>query len=228
MSHTQTAPQTAPGASDDATEATPKQRDIAEAATRLFIEQGYAPVSMDAIARAAGVSKATLYSYFASKERLFANLVGVACSRSGAALGPLADGSADLRATLTELGNRALRYLLQKQSLAIYRVVMAESARFPELGRVFYESGAAISRRSFAAWVERQMAAGKLVARDPGLAAEQFMGLLRTHLHMRALLGIGPPPTEAEIETTVAAAVETFLRAYTPSTPATSPDEAAA
>ena len=78
MSQTQTAP--------DPTDPTPKQRDIAEAATRLFITQGYASVSMDAIARAAGVSKATLYAYFASKERLFANLVGVACSRSASGL----------------------------------------------------------------------------------------------------------------------------------------------
>ncbi len=208
MSQTQTAP--------GPTDATPKQRDIAKAATRLFIAQGYASVSMDAIARAAGVSKATLYSYFASKERLFANLVGAACSRSVSGLGELADGGADLRATLTELAGRALRFMLEEQSLAIYRVVMAETARFPELGRAFYERGAATSRRNFAAWLERQMAAGKLLSRDPGLAAEQFMGLLRTHLHLRALLGIGPPPTEAEIETTVTAAVETFLRAYAP------------
>lgn len=220
MSQIQTAPEPA--------DPTPKQRDIAEAATRLFIAQGYAAVSMDAIARAAGVSKATLYSYFASKERLFANLVGVACSRSGSVLGELADGGADLRATLTELADRALRFMLAEPSLAIYRVVMAETARFPELGRAFYERGAAASRRTFAAWLERQMAAGKLLSRDPGLAAEQFMGLLRTHLHLRALLGIGPPPTEAEIETTVAAAVETFLRAYAPASSPVSPGGPAA
>jgi AcrR family transcriptional regulator len=179
---------------------------------------------MDAIARAAGVSKATLYSYFASKDRLFANLVGVACSRSGPGSVELADGEADLRAILTDLADRALRFMLEDQSLAIYRVVMAEAARFPELGRAFYERGAAIARRNFAAWLERQMAAGKLLSRDPGLAAEQFMGMLRTHLHMRALLGIGPPPTEAEIEATVTAAVETFLRAYAPTSPNTSPN----
>ncbi len=216
--------QTAPGLTDP----TPKQRDIAEAATRLFITQGYASVSMDAIARAAGVSKATLYAYFASKERLFANLVGVACSRSASGLGELADGGADLRTTLTELGGRVLRFMLDEQSLAIYRVVMAETVRFPELGRAFYERGAATSRRNFAAWLDRQMAAGKLLSRDPGLAAEQFMGLLRTHLHMRALLGIGPAPTQAEIETTVTAAVETFLRAYAPTSPHTPPDDPAA
>ncbi len=203
----------------DQTDPTPKQRDIAEAATRLFMSQGYAAVSMDAIARAAGVSKATLYAYFASKDRLFASLVGAACKRSGPGSLEFTEGEADLRATLTALGDRVLRFMLEEQSLAIYRVVMAEAARFPELGRAFYERGASASRHHLATWLERQMQAGRLLVRDPGLAAEHFVGLLRTHLHMRALLGIDPPPTDAEIETTVAAAVEVFLRAYAPENP---------
>jgi len=213
MSEIQTAP--------DLVDPTPKQRDIAEAATRLFMAQGYAAVSMDAIARAAGVSKATLYAYFASKDRLFASLVGAACTRSGTGGVEPADGEADLRAALTALGGRVLRFMLEEQSLAIYRVVMAEAVRFPELGRAFYERGAGASRRNLATWLEREMNAGRLLARDPGIAAEQFVSLLRTHLHMRALLGIDPPPTEAEIEATVAAAVETFLRAYAPASPPT-------
>jgi TetR/AcrR family transcriptional regulator, mexJK operon transcriptional repressor len=213
MSQTQT--------TSDLADPTPKQRDIAEAATRLFMAQGYAAVSMDAIARAAGVSKATLYAYFASKDRLFASLVGAACSRSGAGGVELAESGADLRAALTTLGGRVLRFMLEEQSLAIYRVVMAEAVRFPELGRAFYERGAGASRRNLAVWLGRQMEAGRLLPRDPGIAAEQFVSLLRTHLHMRALLGIDPPPTEAEIEATVAAAVETFLRAYAPESPPT-------
>ncbi|HUA77364.1 MAG TPA: TetR/AcrR family transcriptional regulator [Acetobacteraceae bacterium] len=208
MSETQTSP--------DLADPTPKQRDIAEAATRLFMAQGYAAVSMDAIARAAGVSKATLYAYFASKDRLFASLIGTACTRTGTTSLEFSEGEVDLRGALTQLGDRMLRFMLEPQSLAIYRVVMAEAARFPELGRAFYDRGAGASRRRLAAWLEQQMQAGRLLARDPGLAAEQFVGLLRTHLHMRALLGIDPPPSDAEIETTVAAAVETFLRAYAP------------
>lgn len=203
-------------AAADRTEQTPKQRDIADAATRLFMAQGYAQVSMDAIARAAGVSKATLYAYFASKERLFASLVGEACSRSGPSSVALAEDTADVRATLSALAGRTLRFMLEEQSLAIYRVVMAESARFPELGRAFYERGPAIGRRNLAAWLERQMAAGHLRRADAEVAAEQFTGLLRTHLQMRALLGIDPKPAEAEIEATAAAAVDTFMRAYSP------------
>lgn len=194
----------------------PKQRSIAEAATRLFMAEGYASVSMDAIARAAGVSKATLYAYFASKERLFAGLVGEACALSGPSSVPLPDSVTDVRATLTDLARRALRFMLEEQSLAIYRVVIAESARFPELGRAYYEHGPAVGRRVLAAWLERQMDAGKLRRRDPEVAAEQFGGLLHTHLHLRALLGIGPAATAAEIDAATAAIVETFLSAYAP------------
>lgn len=194
----------------------PKQRCIAEAATRLFMAEGYAAVSMDEIARAAGVSKATLYAHFASKERLFAGLVGEACSTSGPSSAALPDSVTDVRATLTDLALRALRFMLEERSLAIYRVVVAESVRFPELGRVYYERGPAVGRRVLAAWLERQMEAGNLRRGDPGLAAEQFTGLLRTHLHLRALLGVGPAPSDAEIEETATAAVETFLSAFAP------------
>ncbi|MGH7103613.1 MAG: TetR/AcrR family transcriptional regulator [Acetobacteraceae bacterium] len=194
----------------------PKQRSIADAATRLFMAEGYAGVSMDAIARAAGVSKATLDAYFASKERLFASLLGEACAISGPNSAALLDTGTDVRATLTDLAGRALGFMLEPRSLAIYRVVMAESARFPELGRAYYERGPAVGRHVLAAWLERQMAAGRLHHRDPGIAAEQFSALLRTHLHLRALLGIGPAPTEAEIDAVGAAAVETFMSAYAP------------
>ncbi|MGH7189599.1 MAG: TetR/AcrR family transcriptional regulator [Acetobacteraceae bacterium] len=208
------------------TDPSPKQRSIAEAATRLFMAEGYDAVSMDAIARAADVSKATLYAYFASKERLFASLIGEACAISGPGAVALLDADTDVRATLTELAGRMLRFALEERSLAIYRVVMAESVRFPEIGRAYYERGPAVGRRALAAWLDRQMKAGKLRQGDPEVAAEQFSGLLRTHLHLRALLGIGPAPTKAEIDAVATAAAETFLNAYAPRAGRTKPRRA--
>lgn len=215
MSQTEALPQPAVDRADP----TPKQRDIAEAATRLFMAQGYAAVSMDAIARAASVSKATLYAYFASKDQLFASLIGTACSRSGAHSVLPTEEELDLRATLTALADRALRFMLEPQSLAIYRVVVAESVRFPELGRAFFERITESSRQNLAAWLKKQMECGKLLTRDPVIAAQQFISLLRTHFYTRAVLGVDPPPSEDEIKATVTAAVETFLRAYAPESP---------
>jgi len=195
----------------------PKRQAVIEAAGELFIAQGYGAVSMDAIARAAGVSKATLYAHFASKDRLFATIINEACQQNMAASALVPEAGGDLTAALTVLGQRMLRFLLEDRAIAIHRVVVAESGRFPELGRAFYENGPAAFRRSFGSWIEAQTAAGRLAASDPGVAADQFVGMLRgTGVFLRISLGVPPTPTEAEIDATVAAAVRTFLKAYSP------------
>jgi TetR/AcrR family transcriptional regulator, mexJK operon transcriptional repressor len=192
----------------------PKRQAVIEAAGELFIAQGYGAVSMDAIARAAGVSKATLYAHFASKDKLFATIINEACLQNMAA-SALPEQSDDLATALTALGQRMLRFLLDAKPLAIHRVVVAESVRFPELGRAFYENGPAVFQRAFGAWLEAETTAGRLAVPDPIMAADQFVGMLRAPgVFLRASLGVPPPPTEAEIDATVAAAVRTFLRAY--------------
>jgi AcrR family transcriptional regulator len=193
----------------------PKHQAILEAAGTLFIAQGYGAVSMDAIAKAAGVSKATLYAHFASKDRLFATIIGGACQQNLVASAFLPDPGADLGAGLTALGRRMLHFLLEDRALAINRVVTAESIRFPELGRAFYENGPEVFRRNFSAWLRAQVDAGRMDVPDPLLAADQFIGMLRsTGVYLRATLGLPPPPSDADIDATVAAAVRTFLKAY--------------
>ena len=116
---------------------------------------------------------------------------------------------------LTGLGQRMLRFLLAERTLAIHRIVIAESVRFPELGRAFYDNGPGMFRRVFAAWLVRQQQAGRLAVPDPDLAADQFVGMLRgAGVFTRATLGLAPGPTEAEINATVEGAVRTFLRAF--------------
>jgi TetR/AcrR family transcriptional repressor of mexJK operon len=195
----------------------PKRQAVIEAAGELFIAQGYGAVSMDAIARAAGVSKATLYAHFASKDKLFATIISEACQQNVAISDLLPEPSGDIAAALTGVGQRMLRFLLDAKPLAIHRVVVAECLRFPELGRAFYESGPAFFRRVFSAWLMAQVAAGRLAVADPAMAADQFVGMLRAPgVFLRASLGLSPPPTDTEVDATVDAAVRTFLRAYAP------------
>jgi len=190
----------------------PKRRAILNAATELFTARGYGAVSMDAIAREADVSKATLYAHFESKDRLFATIVQSACQEHITPTGELADDAAlDVEASLRAIGGRILRFFLRDRTMAIYRLVMAESARFPELGNAFYQGGPANGRRMLAAWLTRQPG---LVVPDVAIAAEQFFGLLRTDLYLRASVGLTPVPDEAAIDAVVDAAVQTFLRAY--------------
>ena len=195
----------------------PKRLLVLDAAAELFIAQGYGAVSMDAIARAAGVSKATLYAHFNSKDQLFETIITEACRANLDWQTVLPDGGQDARAALTAFGRRVLTFLLEERALAIYRVVVAESARFPELGRAFFEGGPGKGRRMFGAWLAEQAEAGRLRhVPDPPLAADQFMALLRAGPYFRAALGVPPAPGEAEIEATVAATVEMFLAAYGP------------
>jgi TetR/AcrR family transcriptional repressor of mexJK operon len=194
----------------------PKRQMVLAAAGDLFMQQGYGATSMDAIARAAGVSKATLYAHFASKDLLFATIINEACHDNMIVGGFLPDESPDLEAALADLGGRMLRFLLEERALAIHRVVIAESVRFPELGRAFYDNGPKLFRDMFGVWLLRQQDAGRLRVPAAAVAADQFVGMLRTGLHMRATLGLPPSPTQQDIDATVAAAVATFLKAYAP------------
>jgi TetR/AcrR family transcriptional repressor of mexJK operon len=199
----------------------PKRRAILHAATELFAARGYGAVSMDAIARSADVSKATLYAHFESKDRLFATIVQVACLENIMPADDLPDGATPGGATpggamadeeaLRAIGTRILRFFLLDRSLAIHRLVIAESVRFPELGRAFYENGPVAGRKRLAAWMAGRPA---LMVPEPEIAAEQFLGLLRAGLYLRATLGLAPEPTEPAIDAVVTAAVGTFLRAY--------------
>ena len=170
---------------------------------------------MDGIARAAGVSKATLYAYFASKAQLFATIIGDAC-REKTEDGAIFPGETDdIAAALYNLADRMLRFLLEPRKLAIYRMTIAEAVRFQELGEVYLENGPYRFRDRVAAWIGVQAAAGRLKVGDPVVAGEHFLGMLQTGMMMRVRLGQGPAPDEAEIAATARAAVGTFLRAFT-------------
>ena len=191
----------------------PKRQLVLDAAAALFMAHGYGAVSMDAVARAAGVSKATLYAYFSSKDQLFATIIGEACQQKFALGELLPADTTDIRAALIAFGSRLLRFFLEERALAIHRVVIAESTRFPELGRAFYDNGPAALLGIFATWLDDQTAAGQLAVVDQVMAAEQFVSLLKTSVYLRASLGL-TLPTDPEIDATVEAAVTTFLKAY--------------
>ena len=189
----------------------PKRRAILAAATGLFAARGYGAVSMDAIAREADVSKATLYAHFASKDALFATIVNVACQENILPGQDLPEGESDVEAGLLAIGRRILRFFLEEQTIAMHRLVVAESVRFPELGRAFFENGPLAVRQRLARWLSRQTA---LSVPDPEVAAEQFLGMLRSGLYTRVTLGLVATPGDADLEETVVNAVNTFLRAF--------------
>jgi TetR/AcrR family transcriptional repressor of mexJK operon len=201
-------------ASDAPVELTPKRLQITQAAERLFLANGYGAVSMDQVARTANVSKATLYAYFPSKDALFATIVSDKGTDNPLGEDLFPSHVTDLRASLEAIGYRMLRFMLRERTLAIYRIAMAESGRFPELGRAFYENGPVSMTMRFSAWLKLLDEAGLVTVSDPLMATNQFMALMRCGVFFRRSLAIGPAETEDEISYTVQSAADTWLRAY--------------
>ena len=196
------------------TEASPKRSAILAAGARLFMGVGYASVSMDAVAKEAGVSKATVYAHFASKEALFGAIVGERCATIAAQSEEIASHAASADGALREMGRLWMRFLLQPESVAIHRTVIAECARFPDLARAFYEAGPGSGHAWLARRIREEQRQGRLRAdADPAVAADHMMGLMRGELYLRTVLG-GPVPGEEAIGAVVDQAVEVFLRAY--------------
>ncbi|MBI3708371.1 MAG: TetR/AcrR family transcriptional regulator [Proteobacteria bacterium] len=187
-----------------------KRDAIVNAAAAIFLEQGYWAASIDEIARRANVSKATVYSHFDNKHALFGAIVGQRCQRTLSSI--LADMSdRPVGEALTAVGRQFLDVLMMPGSLPLYRLVLAEAPRFPELGRIFYEAGPDRVASALAQYLEQLHKRGVLDVPDPRLAAEQFFGAVLGQIHVRMLLGVAsePPPAD-ERERVVANVVRLF------------------
>jgi len=188
---------------------------IMVAASRLVLEHGYGATSMDAVARAAGVSKATLYAHFTSKADLFAAIVASECARVVPALaGPDID-ALPVTEALERMGRNFLDLVLSANALGVFRVVVAETSRFPELGRAFYRSGPERTLAMLSDYLERADRRGLLAVPDPLAAAELLWGMIRSHFHLRCLLGVdSEAPDAAERDLHVRRAVSLFVRGH--------------
>ena len=191
-----------------------KAESILAAAKRTFLESGFGAVSMDTIAREAGVSKATVYAHFAGKEELFGAVIGRECERHFAGFSAGELDPADLRASLTTLGRRFLDLLLSPDAIALHRIILGEVSRFPALGAVFWHAGPERNLGQIESFLRAADAAGTLDMADSRLAAEQFVGLVRGETQLRHLLRLGGDADQEKIRLLVAAAVNTFLRAF--------------
>jgi AcrR family transcriptional regulator len=191
-----------------------KREHILKVAYAAFLSEGYAATSMSAIAARVGGSKATLYNYFSSKEELFAAVIDEKC-RDFQGLFLEADvETADFRKVLTQLGERLLHVMLRDDSIATFRLITAESARFPELGRAFYRSGRQRGKQMLGEFFARAQKAGKLRLGNSQDMAVLFVEACKGELVLLKAWNVNPHPTEKEIKANIAQAVAVFLAAY--------------
>lgn len=193
-----------------------KRRDILEAATRLFLAQGYAGTSLDAVAEAAGVSKLTVYSHFGHKDGLFREMVRARCDAYNRPEGFERLPALAPREALRRIGRNFLALVLSPETLRLYRMMTGEAGRQPTMARLFFEAGPERLGGLVAEYLRRAAAQGHLEIADPLEAADAFLSLLKGALHFRATLGLERAPTARAIDVQVERAVEIFLRAYAP------------
>src|SRR5580704_6392661 len=137
-----------------------KRRQIIAGARAVFLAQGFDAASMNDIARAAGVSKGTLYVYFNNKEELFEAIVEEECDAQAEGIFDLDLNDHDVGAVLTRLGIGYVKFLCRPEKASAVRTVIAIADRMPEIGKRFYESGPAEGIGRLQAYLSAQTTAG--------------------------------------------------------------------
>jgi AcrR family transcriptional regulator len=192
-----------------------KRDAILDVAAEVFMETGYERASMSEIAARLGGSKATLYSYFPSKEELFhavvQHMVGAQVEPAFTELPSLADQ--EPRALLVRLGERVLTAVLMPEAIAARRMVIAESAA-SQIGARFWKFGPQQALDALTAYVGAATKAGRLKATNPQVAAQQLMALYSAELDWRWLFGLQDRFTRQQIKQSVAHAVDLFMAQY--------------
>ena len=189
-----------------------RRQALLDAAREVFLEKGYANATIDAVVERAGGSKATVYSLFENKEGLFAALVAEAAEELSVLVKsyPL-DGRLD--DNLRDFGRHYLEILTRPERLALFRLVLGECGRAPEIGDIFYRTGPQPIVQRVAELVRSAAARGQIAITDAEGMAHFFIDAVRGHMHMQVLLNPTRQPTAKEIERHVDFVVENFLRA---------------
>ncbi|CAN5281065.1 TetR/AcrR family transcriptional regulator [soil metagenome] len=190
-----------------------KRRQILDGARRLFMDLGFDGASMGEIARAAGVSKGTLYVYFADKCALFEAIVAQEVLEQGKAAFNF-DLARDAETTLKDFGTAYIQLLCRPGGGSSTRTVMAIAERMPEVGQRFYNNVIALTINRLAGYLEARVAVGEIDIDDVPLAATQFMMCCQASLFMPFIFQAAPAPSPTQIAKVVDSATAMFLAAY--------------
>ncbi len=184
---------------------------ILDAAMNAFRDDGFAGTGMSAVAQRAGVSTKTLYRLVPTKTDLFHRVVAGRIARFVLETDHPDETSEDVQAGLERLLTAYGTLTFAPDALAVYRLVVSETCRFPELGRTFHEIAIRRTTEVMAAWLERQCRLGRLRLDDPVQAAGMLRGMMMMEPQRAALLGQAPPPDAAQIAERARACAALFL-----------------
>ncbi len=191
-----------------------KKKLISNAARKLFFERGYDSTSMDEVSRQAGVSKATVYAHFESKENLLLQLIEdeVAALPATTRNEPIKTCE-DLRAALQGLAGRFAVMFQDEETVSLHRLVISQAYIYEGIGKAFYEAGPLRMEREVIALLREGVEAGLLEIDDLHLAASQLLSLVVGTLPLRAMLSSRPPTLE-NWNKSMESGLSIFLSAY--------------
>jgi TetR/AcrR family transcriptional repressor of mexJK operon len=186
-----------------------RRREIVRKTADLFLEKGYADVSIDEIISRVGGSKATIYTWFGGKEGLFEAVVKLLCSDVTIAI--VADATGDIEAQLTRIGNSFLAMVLSPPILELHRLMVSMGRTFPSAGRMFFDAGPITAYRTVASWIESQQQSGLIAPADPYQLAVLFLDMIIGEHQLRMLVSLPKDTQSKKIKETVRSAVDLFL-----------------
>lgn len=193
-----------------------KVRQIVDAAREVFLEYGFSAASMDEIVRRAGVSKRTLYSYYAGKDEIF---IDVMQQQLGLLYENFETGrktSEVLADQLQRIGIEMLRIANSPETLSLFRITAAEAHRFPTLARQFFEQSFEKVIDGIAAILDREIQESGLRVADTKQAGELFLDLLFGTAYHRVVFGTMPLMNDKAIKARTRRALEYFLKHIRP------------
>jgi len=191
-----------------------KYDQVIDGARKVFMADGFEGATVDSIAKCAGVSKATLYSYFPDKRLLFVEVACTECRRQAVEAVEHLDFSRPPREILGQAGKALMDFMYSKTGQQVFRISVAESDRFPELGRAFWENGPGMLEKLLTTYFDLAIKRGELEIEDSCLAAHQFAELCKAQLFPRLCLRVQSDFTETERRHVLNEAVETWMARY--------------
>jgi AcrR family transcriptional regulator len=193
-----------------------RRAQILDAATAVFLENGYAGATIDLVVARAGASKATIYGFFGGKEGLLTAIVAERAARILAGFPDGETGSVDVRTALADIARRYMDVVMRPDAIGLYRLILAEGPRLPGLVENLYRVGqdrvTASLAKALRSWARRK----RISTDDPERIATQFLDTVRGELHLRVMAGLPPDDLAEAIENNIEQAVRTFWRAIGP------------
>lgn len=191
-----------------------KRQAIIHAASEAFLENGYQNTSMETISNKAGVAKQTLYNYFGNKDALFIAVVDQKCDyRDNATMRSTDIKSENVEEVLKKYAQSKLIDLISSENTAMYRMMISEAIRFPNLGQMFFLAGLEKDRLLLVDFLTLQKEAGNLAVDDPEQAALFFQGALNAYFRAKFIM-TGEIPSKEAIQKYIDYCIEKFLILY--------------